>query len=80
MESSSAILNLSWDVIRYLAAEAADNCRYAYGQEPLVLFRTACDVGYGESEGEYATHFGAGKCNYHLEAMKFAYLCGAISD
>ncbi|CAL1131944.1 unnamed protein product [Cladocopium goreaui] len=39
MESSSAILNLSWDVIRYLAAEAADNHRYAYGQEPLVLFR-----------------------------------------
>ena len=51
MKSACDNLNLSWDIIRYLAAEAADNRQYAGGQEPLVLFRTAWDVGHGESEG-----------------------------
>eukprot|EP00435_Cladocopium_sp_Y103_P051472 s468_g16.t1 len=39
MESACTILNVSWDLIRYLAAEAADNGQYAWGKEPLVLFR-----------------------------------------
>ena len=46
-ESSCDIVNLSWDVIRYLAAEAADNREHAWRawrQEPVVLFRTAWDV------------------------------------
>ena len=51
IDSSTCILKLSSNVIRFLAAEAADNQQYAWGQERLVLFRTAWDVTGGESEG-----------------------------
>ena len=36
------------------------------------------DVGHGESEGSMP--FWGWESNYHLEAMKFDYLFGAISD